>query len=160
MQVVAPLLLALTLASCAAVPGSSPTPTAVPEESLMATSEPTPTPTTTPTPTATSSPTLKLSSEQPSPDPADAGEELTGVLGADSIEGGCGYLRAPGGTRYEVIYPDGWDLQLSPPQLTSPDGEVIARGGDEVTVRGAEASDMASICQIGPIFRATEVVVP
>ena len=105
----------------------------------------------------TTTPSFALSSVQPSRAPSGADDELTGVLGADSIEGGCGYLQASDGTRYEVIYPDGWRLQLSPLQLTSPDGEIVARGGDEVTVRGSEATDMASICQIGPIFRATDV---
>ena len=100
---------------------------------------------------------LKPSTAQPSRAPSGEQQELTGVLGADSIEGGCGYLETQDGTRYEVIYPDGWQLQLTPLQLTSPAGEVVARGGDEVTVRGAEATNMASICQIGPIFRATEV---
>lgn len=106
-----------------------------------------------PTPT----PSFDLASEQPSLEPA-RGDELTGVLGADSIEGGCGYLQTDDGTRYQVIYPTGWDLALSPLQLTSPEGEVIARGGDEVTVRGSVSTDMASICQIGPIFEASEVV--
>jgi hypothetical protein len=80
------------------------------------------------------------------------------VLGSDAIEGGCAYLQAPDGGKYEVIYPDGWELRLAPLELVAPDGTVVARAGDEVTVRGAEA-DMASICQIGPIIRATEVVV-
>lgn len=142
-----PLLCLLVLAACAA-PGSRPIPTGTPEESLVATSEPTPIP------------SLTVASDQPSRAPSGSDEELTGFLGADSIEGGCGYLEVPDGTRYQVTYPDGWRLQLSPLQLTSPDGEVVARGGDEVTVRGAETSDMASICQIGPIFRATEVVAP
>jgi hypothetical protein len=34
-----------------------------------------------------------------------------------------------------------------------------ASAGDIVTVRGREATDMVSICQIGPIFEATEVFV-
>lgn len=101
---------------------------------------------------------MQPSSIQPTREPEGGGDELVGVLGADAVEGGCGYLQAPDGTRYEVVYPEGWDLQLSPLQLTAPDGEVVARGGDEVTVLGAEATDMASTCQIGPIFRATEVV--
>ena len=105
----------------------------------------------------TTIPSLALSSVQPSRAPSGAEGELTGILSADSIEGGCGYLHASNGTRYQVIYPDGWNLQLSPLQLTSPGGEIVARGGDEVTVRGSEATDMASICQIGPIFRATAV---
>lgn len=94
----------------------------------------------------------------PKPDPAGGGVELVGTLGADSIEGGCGYLEAADGTRYQVIYPSAWQLDLSPLQLVSPDGEVVARGGDVITVRGREASDMVSICQIGPMFRASQVV--
>lgn len=70
------------------------------------------------------------------------------------------YLQTADGTRYEVLYPDGRNLQLSPLQLIGPDGAVHARAGDLVTVRGATANDMISICQIGPIFRATEVVSP
>jgi hypothetical protein len=76
------------------------------------------------------------------------------------VEGGCAYLEAADGTRYEVLYPDGWTLQVSPLELIGPDGAVHARAGDPVTLRGEIATDMASICQIGPIFRATEVVSP
>ena len=145
MRRIIPLFCVLAISACATAPASSNSPPATPEETLVPSSEPTPTP------------SLRPSSVQPSRAPSGADDELTGVLGADSIEGGCGYLQASDGTRYEVIYPDGWRLQLSPLQLTSPEGEVVARGGDEVTVRGAEANDMASICQIGPIFRATAV---
>ena len=83
---------------------------------------------------------------------------MTGVLGADSVEGGCTYLEAPDGVRYQVIYPDGWQVQASPLQLENPAGEVVATGGETITVRGRVADDMASICQIGQIFLATEVV--
>lgn len=98
---------------------------------------------------------LRPSSQKPTTAPD--GDPLTGRLGADSIEGGCGYLETPDGTRYEVIYPEGWELRLTPLELIAPDGSVVARGGDEVTVIGAPAGDMASICQIGPIFRTTAV---
>lgn len=138
------LACAVAIAACAA-PAGNPTQTPMPEQSAVESPEPTPTP------------SLDLESRQPSREPA-SGDELTGVLGADTIEGGCGYLQTQDGTRYQVIYPEGWDLQLGPLQLTSPAGEVVARGGDEVTVRGSLATDMASICQIGPIFQATEVV--
>ncbi|MCV0403204.1 MAG: hypothetical protein K5924_05790 [Chloroflexi bacterium] len=101
-------------------------------------------------------------SDRPSPTSGEEsappdGDPLTGILGADSIEGGCGYLRSEDGTRFEVIYPDGWELSLRPLELRAPDGAVVARGGDEVTVIGEIAGDMASICQIGPIFRASSV---
>lgn len=101
------------------------------------------------------------SAEQRTPKPSSTsqvdGIELRGTLGLEDIEGGCPYLRAADGTRYEVIYPDGWELRPGPVERVSPDGEVVARSGDEVAVRGREATDMASICQIGPIFVADEV---
>lgn len=93
----------------------------------------------------------------PSPGGSKMRDTLTGVFGADSIEGGCTYLEARDGSRHEVIYPDGWRIQASPLELTDPNGDVVATGGETITVRGAPADDMASICQIGPIFRATEV---
>lgn len=109
-------------------------------------------------PTASPSATLVPASVQPSAgDPVTGGDRVKGVLGADSVEGGCDYLEAADGTRYQVRYPDGWELSLSPLELRSPEGDVVARGGDEVTVTGRVDTEMASICQIGPIFRATAV---
>jgi hypothetical protein len=101
------------------------------------------------------SPSLELASQQPTKGGPAA--TYTGVLASDAIEGGCAYVQAPDGRKYEVIYPDGWELRKSPLELVSPDGRVVARAGDEVTVRGAEA-DMVSVCQLGPIIQATEVV--
>ena len=144
MRLFVALACAIVIAACAA-PAGNPTETPTPEQRPVETPEPTP------------PASIHLASEQPSRDPTD-GDELTGVLGADSIEGGCGYLQTDDGTRYQVIYPAGWDLALSPLELTSPEGEVVARGGDEITVRGDVSTDMASICQIGPIFQATAVV--
>ena len=100
------------------------------------------------------------SSQLPESEAPGQGESLTGILGSDAVEGGCAYLRAADDTRYEVLYPDGWMVVTSPLRLVDPDGNVRARADDLVTVRGAVATDMASICQIGPIFQATEVVAP
>lgn len=83
---------------------------------------------------------------------------LTGTLGMLAVEGGCPYLENDKGTRYEVIYRDGWYVDKSTGELIDPTGDVSARPGDTVTVRGEIATDMASICQIGPIFRADEVL--
>ena len=66
--------------------------------------------------------------------------------------------RRPTAVAIEVIYPAGWTQRKAPLELVAPDGQVVAGAGDEVTVRGFEA-DMVSICQIGPIIQATEVVV-
>jgi hypothetical protein len=87
---------------------------------------------------------------------APATATITGRLGFDDIEGGCVYLEAPDGTRYEVIYPEGWTLDRSSAELRGPDGQAV-RVGEPLTVRGAVANDRSSICQIGPIFVATEV---
>jgi hypothetical protein len=105
----------------------------------------------------TPEPSLTLASAQPTPR---AGEiMITGRLGFDSIEGGCPYLQTDDGTRYQVLWPTGWELD-SRGDLISPAGEAVAGPGDEVTVRGRVADDMASICQIGPIFRSSEVDQP
>jgi len=105
-------------------------------------------------------PTIEVTtSMKPVPSSA-TGDALTGILGLQEVEGGCPYLETAEGMRYEVLYPDGWELNRSPLQLVAPDGEAVARAGDEVTVRGSIADDMASICMIGPIFRASEVVSP
>jgi hypothetical protein len=128
------IVLILAIAGCAA-PGTDASPTA----SL---------------PSVAASPSEATTSDSPAP----RGDELTGLLGADSIEGGCTYLETLDGTRYEVIYPEGWTIDRSSATLRDPSGEVIASGGDVVTVRGREATDMASFCMIGPIFQASEVV--
>ena len=78
------------------------------------------------------------------------------MLGADSIEGGCSYLQTADGQRYEIIPPDGWQLNKGSAEFVAPDGRVVARAGDTVTVTGHEA-DMVSICQIGPIIQAMEI---
>jgi hypothetical protein len=83
---------------------------------------------------------------------------FTGVLGSDPIEGGCPYLQTEKGDRYEVIYPPGWEIDRSTAELTNPQGEVVARAGDTITVRGEVAADMASYCQIGRIVRVDEVI--
>jgi hypothetical protein len=82
---------------------------------------------------------------------------VEGRLGFDAVEGGCAYLERDDGTRYEVIYPDGWRVDLAGAALLGPNGERIPAGG-LVTVRGSIATDRSSICQLGPIFEATEVI--
>lgn len=85
------------------------------------------------------------------------GDIVTGTLGFDAIEGGCAFLETAEGTRYQVIYPDGWSVDRGTGRLVGPGGRTVGPGG-HVTVRGAIATDIASICQVGPMFRALEVV--
>jgi hypothetical protein len=82
---------------------------------------------------------------------------VTGIVGAESIEGGCAYLETADGTRYEVIYPEGWEIHRATGELTGPDGEH-AGPGDLVSIRGSVAADRSSICQLGPIVQASVVL--
>jgi hypothetical protein len=141
------LPLVALLAACAAVsdgPGATPDPT-----SSERTPEPSPTP----------EPSLRPASIRPTPRGGDTegAMTITGRLGFDDIEGGCPYVQSDDGTRYQVLWPTGWRLD-GRGDLISPEGERVARQGEEVAVRGQVADDMASICQIGPIFRADEVL--
>lgn len=82
--------------------------------------------------------------------------KVTGVLTFDDIEGGCAFIESADGTRYEVVYPDSWTLDLAAAELRSDDGRSV-RAGDTLTVRGVPATDRSSTCQVGPIFIADEV---
>lgn len=105
-------------------------------------------------------------SERPSPRASAAGggggiegADLVGTFGGDEqLEGGCAWIDAEDGQRYEVIYPAGWTVRFGPLELTDPDGAIRATEGDRIGVTGAVAEDRASICQIGPIFQATDVL--
>lgn len=82
---------------------------------------------------------------------------ITGELGGDAqLEGGCVWVEADDG-RYEVLWPQGWQAGADPVELRNPDGDVIAREGDEVRVTGAEATDVATTCQVGTVFEAGAV---
>ena len=67
-------------------------------------------PTATP-PAASPSGSLELTSPKA---PAGAETTYTGVLRSDAIEGGCAYVQTVDGQKYEVIPPDGWQLQKAP----------------------------------------------
>jgi hypothetical protein len=110
-------------------------------------------------PGASERPSLELASPKTSGSGGAARiETYVGTLGSDTIEGGCVYLETADGRRLEVIYPDGWRVRRSPLALIGPDGTEVAGPGDTITIRGAEAHDMVSICQMGPIVRAIEVL--
>lgn len=92
------------------------------------------------------------------PGDAEGGELREGTLGGDaSLEGGCAWLDTSDG-RLEVLYPEGYEVRFEPLRLLGPDGETIAEEGDTVRVRGRVAEDRMSICQVGTIFQASEVV--
>jgi hypothetical protein len=81
---------------------------------------------------------------------------IRGVLSFDDIEGGCAFLETADGTRYEVVYPDGWVLDRASGRLHGPEGQDVAPGGT-MEIEGTIARDRSSICQVGPIVIATRV---
>ena len=92
-------------------------------------------------------------STEPAPAPGDA---ITGTLGGDAqLEGGCAWID-DGQTRWEVQYPQGYEVTFDPLTLTGPNGET-AREGDTLTIAGAEQTDAVSLCQVGPLWAATSV---
>lgn len=92
------------------------------------------------------------------PDDAQDEQVLEGTLAGDpQLEGGCAWLDTGDG-RFDVQYPGGYEIAFEPVRLQDPDGDVIASEGDTVRVRGRVAEDVMTICQVGTVFRASEVV--
>ena len=86
----------------------------------------------------------------------DADRILTGKLGGDAtLEGGCAWLD-DGEQRWEVLYPEGYAVTFDPLTLTGPEG-VVAEEGATVTVTGEPQDDAVTICQVGPVWEATDV---
>lgn len=87
---------------------------------------------------------------------ASPGATVTGTLGGDpALEGGCAWLDTPQG-RYQVIYPEGYEVTFEPLRLEGPDG-IVAAEGDSLTVHGEESDALVSVCQVGTLFTATHV---
>lgn len=96
--------------------------------------------------------------QSPTAVPAATPEEalLTGTLGGDAqLEGGCAWLD-DGETRWEVSYPEGYRISFDPVTLHGPEGP-IAEEGAAITVAGARQDDAVTVCQVGPLWEATEV---
>ena len=84
------------------------------------------------------------------------GDTITGTFGADAqLEGGCAWVD-DGTTRWNVQYPDGYQVSFTPPQLTGPGGLKVG-DGDTITVTGTEQADAVTTCQIGPVWIAESV---
>lgn len=88
----------------------------------------------------------------------DKARSITGTFASDAVEGGCAYLQADDGTKYQVLYPDGWSVERAPYRLVDPGGATAAEAGAVVTVRGRIRDDVMTTCQVGPVFEADEVV--
>ena len=97
-------------------------------------------------------PTAQARSEPP------GARELTGALeGSAELEGGCAWLARPEG-RYEVWWPEGYHVEHAPLRLIGPAGEVVAAGGEQVSVRGVVVPDASTVCQVGSVFDAHSLV--
>lgn len=94
----------------------------------------------------------------PSPDDSPDGQVLEGTLAGNAeLEGGCAWLEADQ-DRYDVLYPDGYEIAFDPVRLLGPDGATVAADGEVVRVRGQVADDLMTVCQVGTVFRADEVL--
>lgn len=84
------------------------------------------------------------------------GDTIRGTLGGDGeLEGGCAWIQ-DGATRWEVQYPEGYEISFDPLTLTGPEGQTAGEG-DTLTVTGSEGQDMVTICQVGPVWIASSV---
>lgn len=100
--------------------------------------------------------------DDPSPGQPDDGpdggadDEIVGELGGDpELAGGCSWVEVDG-TRYEIVWPDGWEVDEDAGEARSPDGDD-ADFGDTVAVTGTVDDDAATICQVGPVLEAEQV---
>lgn len=97
------------------------------------------------------------SSGATAPTPITEGEIREGVLGGDpALEGGCVWLDTDR-ERLEVVWPEGYRATGDPVELRDPTGAVVATAGDRLRVRGEAADDVASTCQVGQTWRASDV---
>lgn len=81
------------------------------------------------------------------PDPV----TVSGVLGGSNLEGGCVWLDAEDGTRYELIGGPSASVAIDPANQVIADttGTVIAEAGDAVEVTGTVDDGLATFCQVG-----------
>jgi len=89
-------------------------------------------------------PILPPSPSPPAPGPTKPSPtsptSLTGTVEMSEIEGGCLVLRT-GGVTYELLGGD----------------RTLLRHGARVTVEGKVNPDVATICQVGPVFEVSAV---
>lgn len=112
-----------------------------------------------PSPTTTATATAA-----PVPAPSDPAEDRgefrswTGTLGGSEIEGGCVWLEADDGTRYELVAAPGGTVAVDTANLSllRVDGTVF-EGGAPITVDAALDPEAMSFCQIGPILMVRDV---
>jgi hypothetical protein len=85
------------------------------------------------------------------------GKSITGTFGGSAqLEGGCAWVK-DGATKWEVEWPAGYSVTFDPLTLKGPKGKVAAEG-DTLTLQGTPQRDAMTICQVGPLFKATDVV--
>ena len=99
-------------------------------------------------------------SAEASPPASDGGaneQTATGTLEGDAqLEGGCVWIEAAEGAIAPML-PDGYTTTSDPVAVLGPDGEVIAEGGDQVTITGTPATDISTTCQVGTVWRVSAI---
>jgi hypothetical protein len=118
---------------------------------------PQPNPSPTPAPLVTTSPPGPSTGSTREPTNPQATHTLSGTLGGSaSLEGGCAWLETEQ-DRIQVRYPEGYRVAFDPLRLLGPDGAVVAREGEQVTITGSPAQALLTVCQVGELWQADEV---
>jgi hypothetical protein len=96
----------------------------------------------------------------PLPPVDDDPAEITGVLrGAPNMGALCIWLTDANGDRWEIIWPDQYEDAFEGDEaVLLHDGEIVARGGDVITVTGATSRRYGTFCMVGVPYEATAVV--
>lgn len=104
-------------------------------------------------------PDRDAASSDPGTSPAGVGQ-LRGTLGGSDIEGGCVWLDAEDGTRYELVPAPDAEIRIDSGNLlvVDPAGDVVAEVGDEVVVEGQTDPGLMTFCQVGEPLVVTDVV--
>jgi hypothetical protein len=105
-----------------------------------------------------------VDAETPDPTPSETFDddpaEITGVLRGDQEQGiGCVWLTDAQGNRWEILWPEGYHHEFvdGVPSLMR-DGEVVATAGHTIAVRGMRSRDLGSVCMVGIVYEASEVL--
>lgn len=91
-------------------------------------------------------------------DEPQSGAALPGVLRGDvGIDGGCVWIDTEASEpRVAILWPRGYSARFDPVRVYGPDGQLLARGGDRVTLGGGGDSRPMSRCGLdgAPVFTA------
>jgi len=113
-----------------------------------------------PSPVGMESPDASLASVQPGEVLLTGGLLLVGVCPVLSVADSDSTASPPTGKAYELVLPDGWDFGgPAPESIRDQAGNVVARVGDRVTVRGRLGEPIGTFCAVGEGLEVIDISV-